>query len=221
MATDETQKAILRVCSYTLEDVPEPPTVSSLSGVNNVQESLMTPFKTRPVSDLGLLRKLPNELLAMILRFADVRSVFRFRQLNQLSRVISTAVPQYHIVAKHWPRGLQNILRTFSGQHVALNDLHITFISDRCAYCEDFGSYLCLYTGWRCCYVCLVSSRVFWFEHKAHEVNMIATQCPCSKGCHQGRHKHAKRALVVFKTLDQPAVADLPWLMSAFQKTGA
>lgn len=117
MASDIDKHAIdiLCVCSYHRRDFDLVLVRSPPHEMQVVQRSLQTAFKTVPASGLSILDHLPTELMSMVLYNLDILPYFRFRQVNRRARLLSTALWEYGLVAKHGLEGLRGLLRTNLG----------------------------------------------------------------------------------------------------------
>ncbi|GAW20356.1 hypothetical protein ANO14919_098610 [Xylariales sp. No.14919] len=149
--------AILRVCSYHRWDLDRVVIRSYPHQMQKVQASLQSAFETWPTADLGTLGRLPIELIFLILNELDIRSFFRFRQVNRKARVIATDVREYSLVSRHGLEGLRGLLRGGLAPFFTVRSLYRALITDKCATCGAFGGYLFLFTVQRCCFDCLQS----------------------------------------------------------------
>ncbi|KAH7375670.1 hypothetical protein B0T11DRAFT_270751 [Plectosphaerella cucumerina] len=96
----------------------------------------------------------------MILRHMNIRTFFRFRQVNLRARELSAAIKEYKTIAKYALGAVRALLRTKRAR-VTLNDLYQELQSDRCKSCHGFGGLLFLFTAQRCCFNCLLNSRKY------------------------------------------------------------
>ncbi|KAK3944831.1 hypothetical protein QBC46DRAFT_278870 [Diplogelasinospora grovesii] len=150
--------AVLRVCSYHRRDFDLVVVRSRPHDMQPVQASLQAAFETLPTAELGILDRLPAELMSMVLRELDIRSFFHFRQVNRRARVLSTRLWEYELVSKHGLEGLRGLLRAELAHCFAIDDLYQPLITDKCSTCGAFGGLLFLFTAERCCFDCLQSS---------------------------------------------------------------
>ncbi|KAI1288721.1 hypothetical protein F5Y03DRAFT_379455 [Xylaria venustula] len=151
--------AILRVCSYHRRDFDLVMIRSRPHEMQSVQPSLQSPFQTSPTAALGILGRLPAELMFMILHELDIRSFFHFRQVNRQARNISNSLHEYELVSRHGLEGLRGLLRAQLAPFFTITDLYRALITtNRCSTCGGFGGHLFLFTVERCCFDCLLSS---------------------------------------------------------------
>jgi hypothetical protein len=122
-----------------------------------VQASLQTAFKTLPTAELGILDRLPAELLSLVLRELGIRSFLRFRQVNRQSRIISTGLWEYELVFKHGLEGLRVLLLAELDDCFTIDKLYRPLITDKCSTCGLLGDLLFLFTAERFCFDCLQS----------------------------------------------------------------
>ncbi|KAL2756824.1 hypothetical protein ACRALDRAFT_2018492 [Sodiomyces alcalophilus JCM 7366] len=150
---------IIRVCSYHRRDFDLVVIRSRPHEMQPVLASITTASKTKPQARFSWLASLPPELMSMVILQLDVRSVFRFRQVNSLARSIITDIREYRLVAKHGLEGLRGLLRAGLAQCHLLRDLYRALLEQSCASCGLFGCLLFLFTLERCCFSCLQSSE--------------------------------------------------------------
>ncbi|OAA62439.1 F-box domain, Skp2-like protein [Niveomyces insectorum RCEF 264] len=155
---DENADAILRVCSYHRRDFDLVVVRSRPHEMKPVEASLQAAFGSSPTAELGLVDRLPPELLWMVLRALDVRSYVRFRQVNRRARVLATELFEYKLVARHGLEGLRGLLRAGLAHGFTVPDLHRTLVTYACAACGAFGGLMFLFTAERCCFACLQSA---------------------------------------------------------------
>jgi hypothetical protein len=150
--------AILRVCSYHRRDFDLVVVRSRPHEMQPVQAALRAAFETLPTAELGILGRLPVELISMVIRELDIRSFFHFRQVNRRARVLATGLWEYELVSKHGLEGLRGLLRAELADYFTISDLYRPLLADKCSTCGAFGGLLFLFTAERCCFACLQSS---------------------------------------------------------------
>ncbi|KAI0012569.1 hypothetical protein F4779DRAFT_625881 [Xylariaceae sp. FL0662B] len=155
---DQHSKAILQVCSYHRRDFDFVLVRSRPHEMQVAQGSPQTAFRTPPASGLGILDRLPAELMSVVLHNLDLLSYFRFRQVNRRARVLSTALWEYQLVAKHGLEGLRGLLRAKIAHNFTIMDLYCPLITSSCMLCGAFGGFLFLLTVTRCCFACIQTS---------------------------------------------------------------
>lgn len=150
---------IVRVCSYHRRDFDLVVVRSRPHETQPVLASIATAPEAKPQAHLGSLASLPPELISMVVLQLDVRSVFRFRQVNSAARSVVTGTREYRLLAEHGLEGLRGVLRAGLGQLHLLRDLYGALLERSCASCGSFGCLLFLFTLERCCFTCLQSSE--------------------------------------------------------------
>ncbi|KAI1169003.1 hypothetical protein F5B18DRAFT_658069 [Nemania serpens] len=155
---EEHANTILQVCSYHRRDFDLVVVRSRPHEMQLVQASLQSAFKTLPTASLGILGRLPVELIFLTLYELDIRSFFCFRQVNRQARIISTSLWEYNLVSKHGLEGLRGLLRAELAPYFTISDLYRPLITDKCSTCGAFGGHLFLLTAERCCFDCLLTS---------------------------------------------------------------
>lgn len=151
-------EAILRVCSYHRRDFDLVVVRSRPHHMQPVQASLQAAFQTLPSAKLGILDRLPVELILVVLRKLDICSFFHFRQVNRRARVLSAGFREYELVSEHGLEGLRGLLRAELAHCFTIEDLYQALVTDKCSTCGAFGWHLFLFTAERCCFDCLQSS---------------------------------------------------------------
>ncbi|KAI0541721.1 hypothetical protein GGR58DRAFT_528802 [Xylaria digitata] len=139
---------ILQVCSYHRRDFDLVVIRSRPHEMQPVQASLQSAFEKLPTANLGILGRLPLELMSLTLRELDIRSFFHFRQ-------------EYNLVSRHGLEGLRGLLRAELAPYFTISDLYQSPITEKCSTCGSFGGHLFLFTVERCCFDCLLSSAHF------------------------------------------------------------
>lgn len=152
-------EAILRVCSFRRPAFEHVVVNSNPQGLEPSPVSLQSSFDTLPAAELGMLGRLPVELLSVVLRKADIQSFFRFRQVNRRARILSTELSEYKLVSKYGLEGLQALLRAELACCFTIGHLYRILVTDRCSTCGGFGGLLFLFTAERCCFLCLLTSN--------------------------------------------------------------
>ncbi|SPJ81547.1 uncharacterized protein FTOL_08952 [Fusarium torulosum] len=122
---------------------------------------LQTSFKTASSPGLGVLGRLPDELMLMILGELDIVSYLRFRGVNNRARSIATNSKDYKTVVRHGLGGLKAILKVRLGHLFTITWLRQVLVSRECEFCGKFATFLYLITCQRCCFTCLqISSEL-------------------------------------------------------------
>ncbi|KFA79890.1 hypothetical protein S40288_03759 [Stachybotrys chartarum IBT 40288] len=116
---------------------------------------LHTVFDASPAAGLGVLDRLPAELLYMIIFMLDLCSLFHFRQVNRQTRVLLSEVRQYQLTAQHGSEALQRLLCSGLARGFTIEDLYEPLVSNKCFACGGYGHCLFLFTLEKCCYTCL------------------------------------------------------------------
>lgn len=113
-------------------------------------------------SSLGLLDRIPLELLHLILVMLDFQSLLHVSRVSLLGQVVVQPLPAYRDLMEHAPHTLAALGRTgLLGLHPA-TVLHATLLSEICVSCGGYGAFLFLPTCERCCYECLRMNQSLW-----------------------------------------------------------
>jgi hypothetical protein len=120
------------------------------------------PFKPLPSRDScpGLLGRLPLELLHVILAQLDFNTLGNLRQTCSSMRLLVNSDPVYEILRKHAWGALRSLGRMIALRFYTSGDLHEVLFKKECV-CGDYGPYLFVLTGERCCMFCLINNPRF------------------------------------------------------------
>ncbi|KAI0426163.1 F-box domain-containing protein [Xylaria sp. FL1042] len=130
---------------YSMITIPDPP------------KPMEATLQSR-ASSLGILDRLPVELLHEVLRSLDFQSTIRFSRVSIQGRNILCSLPAYRDVIKHAPHALAALSQTKLLHLHSASELHNALRNERCATCPEYGVYLFLPTCERCCWQCLRSN---------------------------------------------------------------
>jgi hypothetical protein len=115
----------------------------------------------------GLLDLLPTELLHMILAHLDFDTLGDLRLSCYGTRLMVDSAPAFHISKKHAWSALASLGRLGAlGFHTS-GDLYKTLFEKECV-CGDYGPYLFVLTGERCCIFCLMTNPRFAVIRRAN-----------------------------------------------------
>ncbi|KAI1359726.1 F-box domain-containing protein [Xylaria arbuscula] len=130
---------------YSMITIPDPPKSMKASFQNSA-------------SSLGILDRLPAELLYEVLKNLDLQSTILFSRVSIRGRNIVYSFPAYRDVIKHAPHALAAFSQTKLLHLHSASELHNALRNERCATCPEYGVYLFLPTCERCCWQCLRSN---------------------------------------------------------------
>ncbi|KAM5350929.1 hypothetical protein ACJ41O_003652 [Fusarium nematophilum] len=170
-------EAILRTCTYHRHEFDRVLIRTPENKLQAQAESLQTSFDASASSRLGVLDRLPDELILLILHELDLVSYLRFRRTNKRARGISTSSREYKAVAKHGLGGLKPLLKAQLGHLFTVADLYKTLISPNCIYCGKLAPFLFLLSCTRTCFTCLQIS----YETRVLSIPLSATFCRAVK----------------------------------------
>ncbi|KAI3582946.1 hypothetical protein IWW34DRAFT_900250 [Fusarium oxysporum f. sp. albedinis] len=108
--------------------------------------------------NLGVLARLPQDLLEEIVLHLDIDSFRRFRQVSRRARYLSTAITIYQRVLRYAPDALNALRRTDLSGYVSYSDVYTALTTSKCTFCGQFGEFMFLPTAKRCCFECLRAS---------------------------------------------------------------
>ena len=117
----------------------------------------VAPLASRP-SSLGLLDRLPTEILFLVLGMLDTQSVPHVACASFKGAMLVRSHPEYQNLRHYAPQALAALAMTETANLHSVRWLHMALRSERCVLCPGFGFFLFLPTGERCCDECLRSS---------------------------------------------------------------
>ncbi|KAK2128876.1 hypothetical protein NOF04DRAFT_1245577 [Fusarium oxysporum II5] len=114
-------------------------------------------YKTQ-TPNLGVLARLPQDLLEEIVLHLDIDSFRRFRQVSRRARYLSTAITIYQRVLRYAPDAPNALRRTDLSGYVSYSDVYTALTTSKCTFCGQFGEFMFLSTAKRCCFEWLRAS---------------------------------------------------------------
>ncbi|PYH40068.1 F-box protein [Aspergillus saccharolyticus JOP 1030-1] len=147
-------KDVVRIASYHRRDFDLAVVRTNPSDHDQIRSSLLSPNHAT-TSTLGQLDILPTELAHEICLYLDIRSLFRFRQVNRRAQQIVSSIRLYRAVINHALEAFCIILRTNIAPWFTLSDLFKVLCTKYCQFCGDFGGFIFLPSFARCCFTCI------------------------------------------------------------------
>ncbi|PYI35199.1 hypothetical protein BP00DRAFT_388968 [Aspergillus indologenus CBS 114.80] len=144
----------IRIASYHRRDFDLAVVRTHPCDHDQIRSALLPP-RHATTSTLGRLDILPTELVHGICLRLDIRSLFRFRQVNRRGQQIVRATRLYQAVIDHALEALCVILRTNTASWFTLSDLFEVLCTKECQFCGAFGGFLFLPSFARCCFTCI------------------------------------------------------------------
>ncbi|KAE8155746.1 hypothetical protein BDV40DRAFT_283009 [Aspergillus tamarii] len=145
---------IIRVASYHRRDFDLAVINTNPSDHEQVRSS-MNGTTCFPSVNIGRLDCLPLEIILEICLLLDIRSLFRFRQVNRRAQRIVSTVRGYRETIAYALEALCVILRMKIAPHFTLHDLFSVLCTRDCLVCGSFGGFVFLPTLMRCCFSCI------------------------------------------------------------------
>ncbi|KAM3441122.1 hypothetical protein NHJ13734_002993 [Beauveria thailandica] len=117
---------------------------------------------------LGPVKKLPQELLSMVLELLDLQSLFRLSQTCIWARLLVLDFRPYRDILEHAPAllhrlAIAQLLPRYSAHQIARQLIR----SDRCSCCFRLGVYVFLLTCERVCFSCFSEDDNFLVIEKS------------------------------------------------------
>jgi hypothetical protein len=116
---------------------------------------------TGPVSGLGALQGMPNEILNAIVAELDIRSYLSFRNVSRITRNFTSSNLEFRRVVTHAPTCLMAMVRTRVAGSYTFADLYYAMLIRRCEECGGLAEYVYLPTLTKACDECLSTKRRF------------------------------------------------------------
>ncbi|KAF5702650.1 f-box domain-containing protein [Fusarium mundagurra] len=115
---------------------------------------------TRPtlaerVSSLGILDRLPPEIIYMILGMLDMQSIASFARVSFRGNTYIKLLQAYRDLVAFAPQILMALGKVGLLSLHSITELHAALRKERCASCVEYGAFLFLPTCERCCWECL------------------------------------------------------------------
>ncbi|VUC36970.1 unnamed protein product [Clonostachys rosea] len=148
----------------------------------SVQGWLFTVFSAeRPsVNDLGILQRLPNEVIQYIVKEMTVRTAFDFSHANRAAREAIDGCIEYQEVRRHALASVWALLQTDLGNCTKITGVHSALLNRNCGSCGQIGQLMFLPTTERVCLSCLQTKPDYlvhsldtvhsWFSDQGLEV---------------------------------------------------
>lgn len=111
-----------------------------------------------PISGLGALEVLPNELFRAILKKLDIQSALNFLQVSRLAHELVSSMKEYQHTLQHAPAALLAMVETGIAQSFTFEHLYHVMCLRECENCDNsdnLGRYLYLPTAKKICEKCL------------------------------------------------------------------
>ncbi|EPS98972.1 hypothetical protein FOMPIDRAFT_85175 [Fomitopsis schrenkii] len=89
------------------------------------------------------------------MQYTDLRSISRLRLVNMRMRFIVDDCIAYKLLVRHIPDTIASLRLSDAWQHYIVADLYNTLCNPTCTFCKDFGTYLWIPGGVRCCFNCI------------------------------------------------------------------
>lgn len=147
--------AILRIIASSREDLQCFAICTEPGRQGHVQLPVLDGLNAPDLSGLGSLHHLPIEILLLIIVGLDLQSALSFGQAGQATRWLLASVPEYRRLRENATGCLWVLHRTRLAKYVDISSLHSTLTTKECFFCGDFGGFLHMFIGARCCYRCL------------------------------------------------------------------
>ena len=104
---------------------------------------------------MGILARLPLEVLHQLLEQLDFLTLVHLRGLNYASRSIVDSLPAFKYTTQYAANALRALSQTKLITVFTASRLLEVLRTDRCMGCQQFGAFLFLLTCSRCCFKCL------------------------------------------------------------------
>lgn len=113
-------------------------------------------------SSLGLLDKLPLEVVILTLNLLDFQTLFRFTRVSIKGKGVVETLPAYRTMMEHAPQVFTALRKTRLLRYHSASSILQALQSDKCVSCLDYGALLFLPTCERVCTHCLDENKALW-----------------------------------------------------------
>ncbi|KAH7309108.1 hypothetical protein B0I35DRAFT_441462 [Stachybotrys elegans] len=139
----------LFITDFTLED--------NLAPIENRDEFTYG----APQADIGLLERLPFDLMNNILSPFDLVTLTAFRQVNRRAKELVDGLFQFNAIISYAPNALRGLIAVGLGKSFTCAPLYKALCSSfKCSFCDEFGGYIYLITCERVCFLCFTKRIV-------------------------------------------------------------
>lgn len=152
---------ILRVCSYQKAEAGQGIMTFRPNAHDKVRSTLYKLSSRESDSQLGLLDRLPLELVLQIILELDLASVLAFRHVSVRAANAVSSTRQYRLIVAYALDAFCAALRTDVADRITLDEFYEMLCESECGCCSTFAPFIFLPTLDRCCYDCIES---FAFE---------------------------------------------------------
>ncbi|EFR04557.1 F-box domain-containing protein [Nannizzia gypsea CBS 118893] len=111
---------------------------------------------------IGMLGRLPLEIFYDILYTLDLESLFSFLCVCRRGYLMAMAMLRHRRLLEYIPGTISALRRTGLGSQYTIKSLYELLRTRDCVACGEFGGFLFLPTGERCCHTCLALNQTFW-----------------------------------------------------------
>lgn len=109
-----------------------------------------------PVNGIGILGRIPHEILCHILSYLDMATVDNVKAVNRRMFELVNAHPQFRIINERAQHTLRCLRALRHAHAITLGELFAKLRTSQCEDCKDFGNYMYLITFRRVCCRCFV-----------------------------------------------------------------
>ncbi|KAJ5087581.1 hypothetical protein N7456_011197 [Penicillium angulare] len=106
-------------------------------------------------STLGVLNRLPPEIITIILDMLDIQSMFRFSMSSYMGYAYVHSHRKYRDLITVALHPVASLVKLRVVHLHSVRELHGALRSGKCTYCPEYGAFLSLLSSERCCWECL------------------------------------------------------------------
>jgi len=110
---------------------------------------------TDRASSIGILDRLPPEIVSLFLGMLDVQSLLRFASVSSRGDMFVQSQRAYRDLVTFAPEALLALSKLGLIRLHSVAELYTALRTERCGSCSEYGSFLFLPTCQRCCWECL------------------------------------------------------------------
>jgi hypothetical protein len=136
-----------------------------IDNADRVRDSLYSPSPSPPWSGLGRLSRLPLEVLTIVCKGLDLRTLIALRHVSRRGRDVVSSIRPYRLLIEHALEATSVLLRTDMATYFTVDEVFEVFCASSCTSCHRPGRLVFMPLMTRVCVRCafgLDAYSVFW-----------------------------------------------------------
>jgi hypothetical protein len=146
--------------------------VEGAVSIDKSTKPLFTTIQRECQSSLGELDQLPLEILRELCIYLDLRSLCCLSYVSVRGNAVVESLQMYRTILKHAGYIFEILKQGKTLQYYPLVTLYNLLHSDKCSFCNAYGTFLRLISPQRGCLICITDNQANWM-----------TSLPLAKDC--------------------------------------